>query len=73
MVFSLQHERLDLASHYLMFCFAFPGRSNPVLEDAAAAQRTALERAFAGKEAYVVSHPYPAPIPAVYEAMDSLI
>jgi hypothetical protein len=73
MVFSLQHERLDLVSHYLMFCFAFPGRSNPVLQNAEAAQRTALERAFAGKETYVVSHPYPAPIPAVYEAMNSLI
>jgi hypothetical protein len=73
MVFSLQHERLDLVSHYLMFCFAFPGRFNPVLQNAEAAQRTALERAFAGKETYIVSHPYPAPIPAVYEAMSSLI
>jgi hypothetical protein len=73
MVFSLEHERLDLLAHYLMFCFAFPGRSNPVLQNTEAAQRAALERAFAGKEAYVVSHPYPAPIPAVYEAMNSLI
>jgi hypothetical protein len=73
MVFSLQHERLDLVSHYQMFCFAFPGRSNAVLEEAEASQRAALERAFADKEAYVITHPYPAPIPAVYEAMDALI
>jgi hypothetical protein len=73
MVFSLQHERLELLSHYLMFRFAFPGRSNPVLENAEASQRSALEHAFAGKDAYIVSHPYPAPIPAVYEAMNSLI
>ena len=73
MVFSLQHERFDLLSHYLMYRFAFPGRSNAVLEEAEASQGAALERAFAGKEAYVVSHPYPAPIPAVYEAMNSVI
>ena len=73
MVFSHQHERLELISHYLMYRFAFPGRSNAVLEDAEASQRAALERAFAGKEAYIVAHPYPAPIPAVYEAMDALI
>jgi hypothetical protein len=73
MVFSHQHERLELISQYLMYRFAFPGRSNAVLEDAEASQRAALERAFAGKEAYIVAHPYPAPIPAVYEAMDALI
>ena len=56
-----------------MFRFAFPDRSNPFLQNAEASQRSALERAFAGKEAYIVSHPYPAPIPAVYEAMYSVI
>ena len=73
MVFSHQHEQLELISQYLMYRFAFPGRSNAVLEEAEASQRAALERAFAGKEAYTVAHPYPAPIPAVYEAMDALI
>jgi hypothetical protein len=73
MVFSLQHERLDFLAHYLMYRFAFPDRANPVLEEAEELQRAALERVLAGKEAYVVAHPYPAPIPAVYEAMSAVI
>jgi hypothetical protein len=73
MVFSLQHERLDLLAHYLKFRFAFPDRSNALIEHAEEMQRAALERALEGKEAYVVAHPYPAPIRAVYEVMDPLI
>jgi hypothetical protein len=73
MVFSLQFERLDLLEHYMKFRFAFPERSNPLLEQAEALQRDALERAFAGKPAHVVAHPYPAPIPALFDAMERYV
>ncbi|MGH3035376.1 MAG: hypothetical protein ACRDON_12600 [Gaiellaceae bacterium] len=69
MVFSLQHERLPFMTYYLMFRFAFPDRRNPVIEEAEELQREALERVLAGKPAYAVYHPYPASIPALFDAM----
>ena len=69
MVFSLQYEQLDLMAWYLKFRFAFPEAANPLLEQAEELQRQALQRTLEGKTAYVVDHPYPVEIPALFEAM----
>jgi hypothetical protein len=73
MVFSLEHERLDLREAYLKFRFAFPERSNPLLEESERIQRELLLAALDGKRAYAVYHPYPAPIPQLYEAVAPLL
>ena len=73
MVFSLMYERLDLLEAYLKFRFAFPDRRNPLIEDAESLQRDALHRVLAGKDAYEVMHPYPAPIPALHAAMAAVV
>jgi hypothetical protein len=69
MVFSLQHERLDFAAAYLKYRFAFPAASNPFVEQLEEIQRKALARAFADKPAFVVHHPYPCSLDALFEAM----
>jgi len=62
-------EHRDLIEHYLKFRFAFPDRRNETLERLEALYADALLRAFAGKPAYVVAHPYPARIGSLYDAM----
>ena len=69
MVFSLQHERLDLMAYYLKFRFAFPEKANELIEHAEERQRELLTRMLADKEAYAVYHPYPVPIPALFDAI----
>jgi hypothetical protein len=69
MVFSLEYERLALLSYYLKFRFAFPNRPNQLIESAEDRQRRLLECAFTGKQTYTVFHPYPVPIPALFEAI----
>lgn len=69
MVFSLQHERLDFTAAYLKYRFAFPAAANPFFEQVEEIQRQALARAFAGKAAFVVHHPYPCSLESLYEAM----
>jgi hypothetical protein len=69
MVFSLQHERLDLKAAYLKYRFAFPEAVNPFVEQVERLERRALDRAFAGKPAFVVHHPYPCSLESLYDAM----
>ena len=69
MVFSLQHERLDFTAAYLKYRFAFPAAANPFFEQVEEIQRQALARAFAGKAAFVVHHPYPCSLESLYGAM----
>jgi hypothetical protein len=69
MVFSLQHERLDFMAAYLKYRFAFPAAANPFIEQLEEIQRKALARAFAGKPAFVVHHPYPCSLDGLFEAM----
>lgn len=69
MVFSLQEERRDLVSAYLKYRFAFPEIKNELIENLEGLQRTALERVLREKEAYVVYHPYPVSIPALFHAL----
>ncbi len=69
MVFSLGEERADLLSCYRKFRFAFPERSSALIEGCEALEREMLARALGGLEAYEVLHPYPVPIPALFQAM----
>jgi hypothetical protein len=73
MVFSLEHERLDLRAAYLKFRFAFPQHCNPLFDEAAAVQDEILTRALDGREACVLHHPYPAPIAALFETLAPLV
>jgi hypothetical protein len=69
MVFSLQEEQSNLMSFYRKFRFAFPGATNGLLETSLQLQTEILNRVLAGKEAYEVLHPYPVPLPSLYEAI----
>jgi hypothetical protein len=69
MIFSLQEEQQGLEAFYRKFRFAFPDCRNPILENSAARQRQLLDAALAGKESYLLLHPYPAPIPELFEVM----
>ena len=69
MVFSLQHERLDFTAAFLKYRFAFPAAANPFIERVEDLERTALTRAFAGKPAFLVRHPYPCSLASLFEAM----
>jgi len=73
MAASLQYERLDFMSYYLKYRFAFPEARNEFIERACELERDMLVKALAGKPAYVVYHPYPAPIPALFDAISPLI
>jgi hypothetical protein len=72
-VHSLRYERAPLAGYYEMFRFAFPELSNPWLEKAAERERDLVRRAFAGKPAWRVEHPYPVEIERLYECMAPLL
>jgi hypothetical protein len=69
MLFSLRFERADFISHYLKYRFAFPDAVNHFIEQAEELEREILTSALAGKPSYVVYHPYPAPIPALFDAI----
>lgn len=73
MVFSLEYERLPLLTYYLKFRFAFPHLRNPLLEEAEARQRELLLQMFADKPAYALYHPYPVKIPALFDAIATLV
>jgi hypothetical protein len=72
MVFSLQHERLDFMAYYMKFRFAFPEKVNPLIERAEELQRERLEQVLVGKDAYALYHPYPVPIPSLFDAISPL-
>jgi hypothetical protein len=69
MVFSQQYERLGLMSTYLAYRFAFPEARNEWLEQVQDLERRLLSEAVAGKPAQVVHHPFPAPIPGLFDAI----
>jgi hypothetical protein len=68
-VFSIDRERLDLVATYLEFRYAFPDRSNALLETATERERDLLIAALAGRPALRVEHPYPPDIPRLTEAI----
>lgn len=73
MVFSLQHERLDFMAYYMKFRFAFPDAKNELIERAEELQREVLTRVLANKDAYAVYHPYPVPIPSLFDAIQPVL
>jgi hypothetical protein len=69
MVFSLQEEQMKFISYYLKFRFAFPEISNAFIEQSETLQRRALAQVLDSKETYAVYHPYPVPIPLLFDAI----
>jgi hypothetical protein len=69
MLFSLQHERMDLLGAYSKLRFAFPEAASPLIDDAQLIERDRLLEVFRGKPAYLVRHPYPTSLEALYDAM----
>lgn len=69
MVFSLLHERLDLAALYQQARFAFPGLVNRHLEVAEAIQRERLLKILVDRPAHVVTHPYRVDLEALLDAV----
>lgn len=70
--FSMQEERDDFVAIYQRYRFAFPDQPNELIDKAAQLQHEYLMQAVSGKEAYSVFHPYPAPIPELFEAISPL-
>lgn len=69
MASSVTYEQSPLLAAYLAFRFAFPERRNDLLERASALQAELIERVLAGRDAYIVRHPYPCLLRGLYEAM----
>lgn len=68
MVASLIYERRALLAAYDQFRFAFPQRSNRLLEEAGTREFDLLKQAFSGKPAYDLLHPYPVALDNIYRA-----
>ena len=68
----LLYEQQTLMSYYLMFRFAFPEKSNKVIEQYEALQHQLLSRIFADKEVYNVYHPFEVPLPDIFTELNSL-
>lgn len=69
MAHSLAYEALPLAEHVLKYRFAFPDAAVDGLADAEARRRALLDATLAGRPAFALWHPYPAPIPALFDAL----
>lgn len=70
---SLVHERLDLAALLLQARFADPSLQNDHLERAEARQGELLDRIFAGRPAYLVTHPYPVDLAELFASVRPVI
>lgn len=68
MLFSLLHERLDLATIYLQARFAFPALANPNLDGLEIVQRERLTSFLADRPAHRIVHPYPVDFDAFLDA-----
>jgi len=68
MIASQAYERRQLSAAYDHYRFAFPDRSNDLLETASQHERSLLSDAFADKAAYEIVHPYPVPLEQLYRA-----
>lgn len=73
MTAGMVYEHRELLEQYRKFRFAFPDRRSDLLDHLEERYTDALARAFAGKPAHVVAHPYPAHIPSLYDAMRGLV
>jgi hypothetical protein len=69
MIASNLYEQQPLLATYLAYQFAFPGRRSELMERAPALQAEILADALADKDAFVVRHPYPCDLGALFDAM----
>ena len=60
---------MPFMSYYWKFRFAFPEKSNDLIEHSRDLQRQALARVLDGKEALEVLHPYPVDLTSLYEVL----
>jgi hypothetical protein len=67
---SLVHERRELLDAYAMHRFAFPDRSSAILEAGVEPERRVLEAALSNAETYVVEHPKPLALEALFTAAE---
>jgi hypothetical protein len=67
---SLVHERRELLDAYAMHRFAFPDRSSPTLEAGFEPERRILEAALSDAATYVVEHPMPVALEALFTAAE---
>jgi hypothetical protein len=73
MVHSLLYEWLPFMEWYRMYRFAFPDRRNEVIESLETRLSALLNEALTAKPAFVVAHPYPVDLEALFGAMRPLL
>lgn len=73
MAFSIESERQELLSYYQRFRYAFPHRSNRLLEDRHRLEAELLGRTLEGIPAFSLLHPYPVDIPALFDVLDPVL
>jgi len=56
---SLEEERAQLMTYYRHFRYAFPGRVNPLLDNAGALESKLLHARLRDRPCVAVSHPHP--------------
>jgi hypothetical protein len=66
---SLEEERHPLMTYYRHFRYAFPGRENPLLANAAELEAKLLEAALRDRPCVAISHPYPCDIRSLGETV----
>lgn len=69
MIACLAYERRALMTTYNQFRFAFPDRSNELLERAGEQEQDLLTHALIGCSAHEILHPYPVPLHDLYSAV----
>lgn len=73
MAFSLAEERSVLDAWYRRFRFAFPHAASPVIEDAPERERELLHRVLAGKDTFLLRHPYPPDVSTLFDALAGVL
>lgn len=66
---SFLFELSDLLGHYRRFRFAFPSRSNPLIDELESRYETMVVNGLANVPAISVGHPYPLEIDRLYQAI----
>lgn len=73
MVFSLQEEREGLSAYYRKFRFAFPERSNRLIDTASELEQQRLRRLLQHLPCHALYHPYPPNIQALFQTAAPVI
>ena len=70
MIHSNAFEFSPFFENYQAFKFAFPHLRNEYAENVFGLQKSLLSKAFEGKEAYLLLHPYPVSLEALFQKME---